>query len=363
MRTLVVVCLAWGWMAAVAEAQVCQLRTDKARGSAVCVGVNEQEKFAIFLTAGHCCEAAQRVEVAPVDRWLTAKVLAYDASGPGRDLAILRVNGYCPERTYVLAEKSPPVGSAVTFAGFARGGKLQHSKAVISRHRRGYSELSEASIGGESGGPVLVGPRVVGIITHVDDDRHCLFTNLETIRATLAAWGQAPNDQKTGFGMGVGVGGYCTPYGCYPARPAMPEERPQDPGWPGFASRPPAEEGPATPSRPVDPFATPPAGDAGTQQALNQIVARLDALQKRIENSAGTPGPPGPAGPRGPMGLPGIDGASADPSALEELRRRVAKLEATEVPIQIVNPEGAVIEEDRVPLGQPIRLKLVPTSR
>ena len=83
-----------------------------------------------------------------------------------------------------------------------------------------------------------------------------------------------------------------------------------------------------------------PARKSAPKTKADLLAAQIQRLSNRLrtlENTApvpgpaGNPGPPGPKGEVGPPGRPGIPGSKgdpADPTRLEELERRVAKLEA-----------------------------------
>lgn len=384
--------------ATVAYGQVCQLRCENGSfGSAVCVGTYDATGDAVFLGAGHCCDGA--VHLAPAGQWLAGDVLAYAADGPGQDLALIRVRGYRPKDTYRLGTTTPRVGERVVMAGFPRGGEFRSTSATIVGYGKGYFAMSASGVGGVSGGPILQGRTVVGILTHNHVERQQgEATNAETIQATLKAWGMAPGKRDaTGWvGMGFGVG--CGPGGCYrPAVPVYPQPvqpyyaqpvvpyqqpyaqpyvaAPQQPAYPGWQT--PAEpqapqqpQQPAEPQRPTAPDTTAlddlrkriEQSDADTSTALMELRKAIAALRD-VRGEQGPQGPlgaTGPQGERGPAGPQGPAGRDANPAELTEVRQRLQRLESATIPVRIVDSEGKTVDERTYKLGEALEFRLVP---
>jgi len=141
---------------------------------------------------------------------------------------------------------------------------------------------------------------------------------------------------------------------------------------------------PSTPPVIVPPILPPPGTACQRSKEIDQLIddqKRLDAeIQKIVqggsEGPAGPPGEQGPAGPRGDQGQrgepgargpqgepgpPGKDGRDATPD-ITALTNAVAK-SLPPVRVQILDESGKVVQEQAQPLGQPIRLQLVPVRK
>lgn len=350
-----IVHVAWVLAGSIVYGQVCQLAgSDGGRGSAVCVGTFDYDGSAVFLTAGHCVpnryvQDGGKIWLAPEGRWVVAQPLAWWSAGPGKDLAILRCAEFKPQSTYEIGKRSPAIGSEVELCGFAHAGRLTVQHTRIVGYKAGEALLECRGIQGVSGGPVLVGRSVVGILTHdcTDGRGYGIATNVETINQALSDWRVAPGQKQTAW-VGLGVGGGCGPYGCYPrpiapVMPVVPVQpyrqpydeqpfgQPQQPGYPGFSSK------PETP--PVD---------------LSEIKSSIERLELAITAIKATRPKDGEPGPQGP---PGRD---ADTS---EINARLGRLENAEIPVRILDADGKVIDERRYKLGEPLEFRLVPRTK
>lgn len=367
-----------------ASAQVCQIRgADGSKGSAVCIGTRDDDGSGVFFTAGHCIDS-NGTWLAPDGKWMWAEPWAYWASGPGKDFALVYCRGYKPRAIYDLGKASPAVGEEVAVCGFAHAGQLTVQRTRIRRHQRGYMDLECRGVQGVSGGPILVGKTVVGILTHDDVGDQCgIATNIETILGALKSWRASPGRKETAWGFGAGIGSSCGPYGCrpfvpmYPAVPVAPvqpyyaapqqpyaphqqpyNDQPQQPGYPGFATNP----QPTTPTTPAQPTA--PSEDlTEIRKALNEIKAAQAetdiaiASIRAIRPKDGRDGEPGPPGPPGRDGINGKDGVSADPNELAALRSEVAAIRAIKIPVRIVDNTGKVLSEAQYELGKPLEFR------
>lgn len=358
-----------------ASAQVCQIiGAGGAKGSAVCIGTRTDDGTAVFFTAGHCIDR-DGVWVAPEGKWIKAQPWAWWAAGPGKDFALVYCAGYKPKAIYSLGSTSPAVGRDVAVCGFAQGGQLTVQKTRVRAHGRGTIDLECRGIQGVSGGPVLVGKTVVGILTHDDIENRCgIATNIETILGALKSWRATPGEQTAAWGVGIGVGSSCGPWGCsprpfvpmYPVAPAQPyyvappqpyappqqpySAAPQTPGYPGFNTDP---QTPAPPSEDLTEIRKA-LGELKTAQAeLDLAIAGVRSMKPRE-------GLPGPAGPPGRDGMDGQPGKDADTSAINA---RLQRLESAEIPVRILDADGKVIDERKYKLGEALEFRLVPRAK
>ena len=138
------------------------------------------------------------------------------------------------------------------------------------------------------------------------------------------------------------------------------------------------------PGVPVPPPVIQPAACPRSKE-LDQLIADVSRMNDEIQKlgsmvggvgspgPAGSPGPPGPRGdqgqrgeigPRGPAGeagQAGPPGRDATPNVAALTDAVVKSLPP--VRVQIVDETGKVIQEQTQPLGQPIRLQLVPVRK
>ena len=350
-------------LSSIADAQVCQTWDGQGgRGSAVCVGMTEKEDGGIFLTAGHVVARDGTVYLAPEGRWMRGKALAWSADGPGRDFAFIELPGYKPKRTYDLGTRSPAINSRVNLCGFALGGELRVIPTEIVSHDRGYVSLSTSGAKGISGGPILSGRTVVGILTHgpvEGESGPALCTNAETIQATLKQWGLLPGGKAANQSayIGVGMQAGCGPWGCprpmYPVYPQPPV--PQQPGFPGWGQSP-VVGSPATPPVDTPPVQSP--DDSELRRSVSEIkadVARIELAISALRVNGGKQGPPGEPGPQGPAGR---DGAGVDQSTLDSINARIGNLESRrfpDIPVEIVDQSGRTIQSQVIVPGDASR--------
>lgn len=357
--------VAWVLAPYVAYGQVCQIRSaDGAVGSAVCIGTRTDDGTGVFFTAGHCIDR-DGTWLAPEGKWLWAEPWAYYAAGPGKDFALVYCREYKPRAIYDIGKASPAIGSEVTVCGFARGGQLTVTKTRIRSYGTGYLNLECRGIQGVSGGPILVGKTVVGILTHDDYGDQCgIATNIETIHGALRSWRAHYDKTAWGFGVGVG-GGRCGPYGCqpfvpvYPAVPAQPyyvppqqpyvqsPSAPQQPGYPGF------DTAPTQPTSPPVAY-----DDAEIKKRLSELELTDTEISLALKALASRTPKEGPQGP------PGRDGKDIDPARLAALEERAAKHDAEiaairsiKIPVRIVDNTGKVLSEQAYELGKPLEFR------
>jgi formylglycine-generating enzyme required for sulfatase activity len=140
------------------------------RGSGFVVGLDADK--ATIITASHVVEGVQQLEVRfaadPSDRFPVDALLDVDAG-----LAVFQVRGVLPAEVTTLSfevESDPRVGEASFLLGFSEMELAPRTTQRTLAARRGTLLLVDQKIGeGFSGGPVLQGGKVVGVITATDD--------------------------------------------------------------------------------------------------------------------------------------------------------------------------------------------------
>lgn len=279
--------------------QSCQRVT--AYGSAVSLGRLPAGQE-IFLTAAHCVAGnIHRLEIGIQRRWYPAIVLTRQENQA--DIALLRVSfPGDPIPSVKLAESAASNGSQVTLTGFPNGGayRRREGRVIPSRFLNYDLVIDQPSVPGESGGGIFNSRgELVGITSATAPAQaptETLATGLTAIRRLLEQTFRT-----------------CPP--CFRSTPSSPKSE-------DSAAR-----------------------IAELETELARLRTRLAALEaQRLQ--------PSPCGPMGPQGEPG----STDPALL----RRLERLEQTEIPVQILTPDGKVLDESRYRLGEPLQFRLIP---
>lgn len=169
------------------------------RGSGFVISVDRDK--ATIVTASHVIQGVQQMEVTfaadasqnfPVP---SAAILGMDADNPN-GLAVFQIRGALPAGVTSLSfggERQPHPGEALILLGFPQ---MERNPRIAQRTlsgRRGTLLLIDQSSGeGSSGGPVLQGGKVVGVVTTSDD------------QTTYAVSEAVAYEAVTGWGVKVG---------------------------------------------------------------------------------------------------------------------------------------------------------------
>lgn len=336
------------------------------------------------LTAKHVVEESPRCYVT----WRSGyRADGYvDARGQLYDTALIRVRPPTDSPIIPVADKDAPSG--VTAHVFGYGGQynrpirtlqLLHGEIKV----RGYATYADSMaiicdpwcMSGDSGGPIVHSGHVVGVISGYSSPRdtrgpHCTpIRNL--LRSVLPHGIVAGIDRRRA--QAACPGGTCP----LPGRSA-PGILPRQPVPRTPVQKPPAVDTiPAPPSQPPMTIPLPAASDCSRSAEIDALLAaqrRLDAelaaVAARIGSTVGPAGPAGskgdagPVGPRGEAGSPGQPGADGKDALVDMAALAEAVQKALPpVRVQLLDETGKVTQEQAQPLGQPIRLQLVPVKK
>ncbi len=162
------------------------------RGSGFVVGVDRDK--ATILTAAHVVEGVERLAVTfaadPSESLPAGSLLGMDA-GSRHGLAVFQVRGISPGVTALSfdTENRPAMGAALFLLGFQQRALTPHTAQRVLANRSGTLLLIDQNIGeGFSGGPVLLGGKVVGIVTDTDVQT-TYAVNAVVAREALVGWG------------------------------------------------------------------------------------------------------------------------------------------------------------------------------
>ena len=163
------------------------------RGSGFVVGLDRDQ--ATIVTASHVIEGVWQLEVtfaAHLDESFPAgAVLGMDAGSPN-GLAAFQVRGALPAGVTTLSfevESPPRVGEALFLLGFPQMSPVPRMTQRVLSARSGTLLLVDQGVGeGFSGGPVLQGGKVVGVVTEMDEQTTYAVTALAA-RKALEGWG------------------------------------------------------------------------------------------------------------------------------------------------------------------------------
>jgi hypothetical protein len=306
-----------------------------------------------------------------------AKLLARD---PGHDLACLTYEASETLPTTGWDTQDPRPGQEVWKYGYPHGKPdVRFGTVFQSENQDDRLHCTTYIDSGDSGGGIfLQNGKLVGVVSSYQGKPYTDRRGQEQIQ-----W----NHQDCTGATATQIDAFLTQT-CFPRlRSRRPGQTPgiaapiaqNQPKMPPSVDLPlPAPGGP--PALPV-----PPAGPAAANVDLNAVLAKLNAMEAKIDGIQLTPGPagpagvkgdPGPAGPKGitgdqgpvglqgpkgdqgPQGLPGPAGAM-DPAALESLRQQLL---ASGFTVDIVDSTGAVVQSQNVKLGGTLKLQLSPIS-
>ena len=147
-----------------------------------------------IVTASHVTEGVQQLEVAfaadPTERFPSDRTLAMDAGNP-HGLAVFQVRGV-PAGVATLSfevESQPRIGESLFLLGFPEMALAPRATQRVLSSRSGTLLLVDQGIGESfSGGPVLQGGKVVGVVTGMDDQT-TYAVNARVAREALEGWG------------------------------------------------------------------------------------------------------------------------------------------------------------------------------
>lgn len=291
------------------------------RGTGVIIGSTRDGRAAI-LTAGHVVAGAEQVQISWYHRQLLTATVVASRNDAMIDAALLAVRIPGEWNCNPLSDKvTPDVDVDVT-------GYPESQACIVMRGTLSGATISRATVRqGMSGGPVLRDGAVVGIIRghYANGNRDSICTP----GPVLCSWLR----ETIGYVPG-----------CEQPTPK-----------------------PAVKPSPIAVAPPPPRDDVD----LSPILARLDALDRRLQaferlpvpsGERGPQGPTGPMGPRGEKGERGPSGAPADSLELRRLRNELDALKQSRIAVQIKS-NGTLIDEDTYPITGPIVLDFRATER
>jgi formylglycine-generating enzyme required for sulfatase activity len=163
------------------------------RGSGFVVGLDRDK--ATIVTASHVIEGLQQIEVTfavnTTEHFSVDGVLGMDTGSPN-GLAAFQVRGALPAGVTTLSfetESRPSYGAELFLVGFPQMELAPRTPRRALSGRRGALLLVDQGIGeGFSGGPVLQGGKVVGVVTDTDEQT-TYAVNAVVARESLEGWG------------------------------------------------------------------------------------------------------------------------------------------------------------------------------
>jgi hypothetical protein len=234
-------------------------RLIKTCGSGAVVGRLKLSGRLVVLTCAHGWTDATRISVEFPDVGTYAgEFICIDRQA---DLGLISINKAIGMRFLCLPIADDPAraGDRVEAYGFPGGGRLRVRRTEIKRYEGG-NMIVDASLYGESGGPIVQNGRVVGVIWGTSNrDGYCV--QLQTIRSFVASCMQS-GDSIT-WGATVPATDDAPP-------PPLVESRPRPPARP-----------PAGADRGMEPIRPP----IVTKAEIAAIASRLEERLKNLENT------------------------------------------------------------------------------
>lgn len=166
------------------------------RGSGFVVGLDDNK--ATVVTASHVIEGLQKIEVTfaaqPTLSFPVGSVLGLDPGSPN-GLAVFEVRGALPPGVTTLSleiENRPRVGETLLLLGFPQMELTPRTTQRVMSGRRGTLLVVDQEVGeGFSGGPVLLGGKVVGVVTEMDGQT-TYAVNAVVVHEALEGWDIKP---------------------------------------------------------------------------------------------------------------------------------------------------------------------------
>lgn len=342
------------------EGQVVELLGQGGRGTAVCIGSEDDEGGpGVFLTCSHMLKNNPGAV-------LVRKGIAWQfvvrANDPENDIAVLA--SACPAMHLPLAADDPPRGTPLEVVGYGQRFQIRHGiLAETSRDQptliRVHMQDSQV-IPGDSGGPGITQTKeVAGIISGFETDNPMVtfITPVSRIRRCLQQAYRRYSCPPGGCPLYirqpiVGIGVPAGP----PQIVAAPSLPPRDPS-PGVQG-PPGPQGPAGPPGPR--------GEGIDKEHVEAVVsAWLSANKDQLV------GPQGPPGERGMIGVPSEEELQAvvdtwvsrNDTKLKKMVQDAVETELQKRPTRVIlsrgrPPNAKIVDEEIIPFGKPIILNL-----
>lgn len=283
--------------------------------SASIIGKNRSGE-AVLLSAGHFANTGETVHILWNRAWMPSTVIA-SQNDDQMDLCVFSARLSGSWKCEPVSDDIPDA-AVVDVCGYA--GPDTRTYAARRGVWRGHFIERVTVRQGDSGGPIMYRGRVVGVVRghYTDGNRETVFTP----GAVIIPWL-------------VRVGGYVPQCDCEPT--PKPAVRPSP-----IAVAP----------KPVPP---PPTDEVD----LSPVLAKLDAIEKRIQCLEKMPIPQGERGPPGLLGQVGPPGANGTPvdyrqldqlrGELADLRKELDDLKLARITVQM-RQNGKVLDEDTYPI-------------
>ena len=340
-------------------AAVARIQCGQSMGSAVLVADG------IVLTVNHAvAEGGQPILTFPDGQRAAGTVIGTD---PTWDVAVLAVRSPSGVTPLEIAPDAPPVGTAVTLAGYPHG-SFRAATGRVTGYASPFSggqpanwlEASAIAGPGHSGGPIL------------DTQGRIVALNWGGESTQSQRPGQRRVYSSTSGGKSCGT--VCTRLHEILRRFVRPQEKPECPDAERRPQLPPAGgvapgpliTQPAPITIPVPPSGSPrPTGCrnevAAVKAALSRLQAQLAAVEAGgREGKQGPAGPPGAKGERGERGERGNDGRDGKDGKTPDLTQLAAKLPGFRV--EILDKQGTILQATDVRLGGRLRFELRPVE-
>ena len=174
---------------------------ESVRGSGFVVELDHNK--ATIVTASHVIQGIQRIEVTfaadATQSFPAGTVLGQDPNNPN-GLAVFQVRGAIPTGVTTLGiegESRPHLGEMLFLMGFPQMEHVPRTTQRALSSQNGTLLLIDQGVGeGFSGGPVLQGGKVVGVVTSTDDQTTYAVSAV-VARVALEGWGVKLSSRAT----------------------------------------------------------------------------------------------------------------------------------------------------------------------
>lgn len=150
-----------------------------------CTYIGNTDSNSVYLTAAHVVRNAEKIEIGYGGKWWGA-IVAHKQDDKEFDFATIETRKLPTNKCFSLADSYPSDGARAVAYGYSEGQYNLRGVPTRIRIRSNLKGVYATMKHGDSGGPVLVDGKVVGVISGtLNDDGMTVCTDTVTIKKEL----------------------------------------------------------------------------------------------------------------------------------------------------------------------------------